>query len=245
MYRSNPDENSEPNDFNLEGPGLQNTKNWALYLKMADLDLVQFLSLYPKLSGTKDALLKVAHCMKNTKLDWTVVAQNPDGLSQDNLQELNQAVEAIMRTVCQKEKAAYTVHRNLGFVMMKGLLACLTNMWGVLVGELGVMLSAQALWQHTQLMRSIETTMILAFASQEVGELSICVHHCKHTLSLINELLKCVQNMPGGIILKQIEIFKQEAHKILFDLRELCLQTIDACQDEQGEEDFEEDELSD
>lgn len=244
MYRYNSNDDSD-----LGGPGFSYEKawkhlSWQLPLKLADLDLMQFLNLYQSLKDEPDYLNKIAYLIKTKELQWMVISKDLDHLSSEKKEDFNKNIEALIRNLNQESKTIYSLHRNLALLMIRGLLACLTSLTELLIKEVGTLLPAHLLWPHAQGLRQIEQQAILGFACQEMGDWPLCVYHCKHMVRLVSESLKHIQAFPGDSFLKLNQFFKKESSRILFDIREIALQTIQASKGdlEEPERDVDEDE---
>lgn len=244
MYRYNSNDDSD-----LGGPGFSYEKawkhlSWQLPLKLADLDLMQFLNLYQSLKDEPDYLNKIAYLIKTKELQWMVISKDLDHLSSEKKEDFNKNIEALIRNLNQESKTIYSLHRNLALLMIRGLLACLTSLTELLIKEVGTLLPAHLLWPHAQGLRQIEQQAILGFACQEMGDWPLCVYHCKHMVRLVSESLKHIQAFPGDSFLKLNQFFKKESSRILFDIREIALQTIQASKGdlEEPERDVDDDE---
>ncbi len=244
MYRYNSNDDS---DLGGQGYGYDKTWqsiSWQLPLKMADFDLMQFLNLYQSLKDEDDYLNKIAYLIKSKELEWMVVAQDLDQLSAEKKEAFNKNVEALIKNLNKQSKHIYSIHRNLPLLMIRGLLACLTSLTELLVKELGALLPANLIWPHSQMLRQIENHATLGFACQEMGDWALCVYHCKHVNRVVSESLKHLDAIPGNSFLKLTQFFKKESSRILFDIREISLQTIQASRDdiEETEKDLDQDE---
>lgn len=244
MYRYNSNDDSDVGGPDYSYEKAWKSIGWQLPLKLADLDLMQFLNLYQSLKDEPDYLNKIAYLIKTKELQWMVIAQDMDHLSPQKKDDFNKHIETLIRNLNQESKTIYSLHRNLPLLMLRGLLACLTSLTELLIKEIGALLPAHLLWPHAQNLRQIEHHATLGFACQEMGDWPLCVYHCKHILGLVNEGLKHIEAFPGDSLLKLNQFFKKESFRILLDIREIALQTIQASKLdlEEPEKDLDEDE---
>ena len=81
-------------------------------------------------------------------------------------------------------------------------------------------------------LRHCEYHALMAFNAIDMGETTVAACHIKHALAGINRPMAIVQTLPNTSHYKWLGTLKKDLNSALFDFRELCLETLKSCRED-------------
>ena len=216
-------------DWEDKGGLTWNEFDWREYLKDCDKEIARFLSIYNSLKDHPEHLDEAAHLMGWEVDDWSN-AVDGDAFDNDDFDELE---DRSLEEPEFEDMDPYTLHKHPVFIVTRALHEFLRGSWEHYMMHSQAFVTPQIAWSLGNSLHRSETFAILALQSLDLGDYALTICHLKSAMASLNQTLSALQ----GLIHEDsrfLQLFQQEMHIRLFDLREIWLRVMLDCRDEVG-----------
>jgi hypothetical protein len=195
-----------------------NEFDWERYLREQDEAVHRYLRFYEACSGEADRIDAVAE-----KMGW-----GEDNWSDENETSDDEAAEDADEEFSEED--VYTLHKNPIFIATKGIYLGLTRSWQAIAADAGKAPQPLALALLASLHRG-EDQAVQAIHALDFGDYAMAVSLFKRALTALNGTL-ALANSDAIKAHRHALLWRDEALRRLFDLREIWLRVIAECRDE-------------
>lgn len=212
-------------DWEERGDLSWNEFDWQKYLARNEKEIDRFIELYHMHRHDPNRLDTVAHIMGWDEEDWAV---SDPTLDDDPVLELEKMRDEDGEN---DDSDPYTILRHPVFVVVSGLHKNLGQQFEQLLDSGESPGDAKAAWEFGKSIYAAEQSALLAIQALDVGDYTLAVCHMKLALSALNKTLSLLPTIAGDASFACRE-FLVEAHRELFDLREVYLRVMADCREE-------------
>jgi hypothetical protein len=194
-----------------------NEFDWERYLREQDEAIHRYLRFYEAAKDSSDRIDEVAEKMGWGQDDWNEEAEADEEQSEE---------EPDFAT----EPDVYTLHKNPIFIATKAIYLGLMRSWQSLATDISKVPQPLALSLLASLHRG-EENAVQAIHALDFGDYAMAVSLFKRALSSLNGTLALL-NTEQAQGHRTLNVWRDEAQRRLFDLREIWLRVIAECRDE-------------
>ena len=203
-----------------------NETDWQKYFKGKEKEITKFVSLYLKLKIHPQRLDIIASHQEWRKDDWPYAVNTPEITDApdvvlwefQNIADLNNAGESAV--------APYTVYDHPLYIGVKGLYVYVRKFTELVIRENPNLISSSAAWKLSSLFMSGEHLTYLSTNAYDIEDYELAICYFKNGLSVINEILGCLDQISKEQTKKSLKHFNKELRLIIFDIRDIWLRAI-------------------
>lgn len=201
--------------------------DWERHLKTQDATLQTYLSHYEKAIERPDRIDEVAHQMGWDEGAW--INDDPEPASD----AVNAAESASLETPSDRsgDVDPYTLHKHPVFVSTHALFLWLQRSWEFVAPACGQRLPIRAAVSFSAALARAEHEGLMATHSLDMGDFSLAVCQVKRAMTGLNDSLRHLQSIDGGLHPALAQFVAQAAIR-LFDIREIWLRVMRDCREE-------------
>ncbi|HUL51889.1 MAG TPA: hypothetical protein VLT83_00640 [Opitutaceae bacterium] len=211
------------NEWDECGDLVWNEFDWERYLREQDDTLHRYLAHYERLKGHPERIDEVAACM-----GWDVGQRL--GETELAASDLEAGPDDLPAPSGDYPIEPYTLHKNPVFIATKAIYLSLKRSWERVAGDAAKIDQPQAFAVYASLFRG-EEHALLGVQALDLGDYAMAVSLFKRALQELNRTL-ALAGGPTAASSRVWAAWRDDAHRRLFDLREIWLRVIHECRQE-------------
>ena len=206
------------NQWEDRGDLAWNEFDWERYLREQDEAIHRYLRFYESARHSPDRIDEVAEKMNWGQDDWSddSEAENFDRSDDDEADD--------------EEDDVYTLHKNPIFIATKAIYLGLNRSWQSIASESAKVPQPLAMRLAASLHHG-EEQAVQAIHALDFGDYAMAISLFKRALSSLNGTLALL-NSETATERRSLTVWREEAQRRLFDLREIWLRVIAECREE-------------